>query len=102
MHLYQMEELAASASVNCAGGHSDTPCLGYAAGSGLDWTAIRPPQLSDKPLTGSYRMAFGQNLRGGLSVPRGAVAHFTLKAPASPTRSATLSASPASGLPVRC
>jgi uncharacterized protein YbjT (DUF2867 family) len=48
-------------------------------GSGLDWTAIRPPQLTDKPLTGSYRTAFGQNLRGGLFVPRADVAHFMLK-----------------------
>jgi uncharacterized protein YbjT (DUF2867 family) len=47
--------------------------------SGLDWTVIRPPQLTDKPLTGSYRTALGQNLRGGLSVPRADVAHLMLK-----------------------
>jgi putative NADH-flavin reductase len=46
--------------------------------SGMDWTVIRPPQLTDKPLTGSYRTAVGQNLRGGLSVPRADVAHFML------------------------
>jgi uncharacterized protein YbjT (DUF2867 family) len=49
------------------------------AGSGLDWTVIRPPQLTDKPLTSSYRTAFGQNLRGGLSVPRADVAHLMLR-----------------------
>jgi uncharacterized protein YbjT (DUF2867 family) len=47
--------------------------------SGLDWTVIRPPQLTDKPLSGTYRTAFGQNLRGGLSVPRADVAHLMLK-----------------------
>jgi uncharacterized protein YbjT (DUF2867 family) len=25
--------------------------------SGLDWTVVRPPQLTDKPLSGSYRTA---------------------------------------------
>jgi putative NADH-flavin reductase len=48
-------------------------------GSGLDWTIVRPPQLTGKPLTGSYRTAVGQNLRGGFSVPRADVAHFMLK-----------------------
>jgi uncharacterized protein YbjT (DUF2867 family) len=47
--------------------------------SGLDWTAIRPPRLTDKPPTGTYRTAFGQNLRGGLSVPRADLADFMLK-----------------------
>ena len=46
--------------------------------SGLDWTVVRPPQLTGKPLTGTYRTAFGQNLRGGLSVPRADVAHLML------------------------
>ncbi len=49
-------------------------------GSGLDWTVIRPPRLTDKPLTGRYRTAFGQNLRGGWSVPRAHVAHLMLRA----------------------
>ena len=48
------------------------------ADSGLDWTVVRPPQLTDKPATGSYRTAYAQNLRGGLSVPRADVAHFML------------------------
>jgi putative NADH-flavin reductase len=48
------------------------------AGSGLDWTVVRPPRLTGKPLTGSYRTAYGQNLRGGLSVPRADVAHCML------------------------
>jgi uncharacterized protein YbjT (DUF2867 family) len=48
------------------------------AGSGLDWTVVRPPQLTSKPLTGTYRTAYGQNLRGGTSVPRADVAHLML------------------------
>lgn len=46
--------------------------------SGLDWTVLRPPKLTDKPLTGSYRTAVGSNVRGGFSVPRADVAHYML------------------------
>ncbi len=49
------------------------------AGSGLDWTVVRPPRLTGKPLTGTYRTAYGQNLRGGTSVPRADVAHLMLR-----------------------
>jgi putative NADH-flavin reductase len=52
---------------------------GILARSGLDWTVIRPPQLTGKPLTGTYRTAYGQNLKGGLSVPRADVAHLMLR-----------------------
>jgi putative NADH-flavin reductase len=48
------------------------------ADSDLEWTVVRPPQLTDKPATGTYRTAYGQNLRGGLSVPRADVAHLML------------------------
>jgi putative NADH-flavin reductase len=48
------------------------------AGSGLDWTAIRPPRLTGKSLTGRYRTAYEQNLKGGTSVSRADVAHFML------------------------
>jgi uncharacterized protein YbjT (DUF2867 family) len=48
------------------------------AASGLDWTVVRPPRLTGKPGTGAYRTAYGQNLRGGLSVPRADVAHYML------------------------
>jgi hypothetical protein len=47
--------------------------------SGLDWTVVRPPRLTNKPLTGSYRTACGENVRGGLSVPRADVAHLMLR-----------------------
>ncbi|GAB3825592.1 NAD(P)-dependent oxidoreductase [Dactylosporangium cerinum] len=49
------------------------------AGSGLDWTVSRPPKLTDKPMTGVYRTAFGQNIRGGFSVSRADVAHHMLR-----------------------
>jgi hypothetical protein len=46
--------------------------------SGLDWTVLRPPQLTGKQLTGRYRTAVGRNVRGGRSVPRADVAHYML------------------------
>jgi putative NADH-flavin reductase len=46
--------------------------------SGLDWTVVRPPRLTDKPLTGTYRTAHGQNLRRGLLISRADVAHHML------------------------
>lgn len=46
--------------------------------SDLDWTAVRPPYLTDKPPTSSYRTAVGQNLRHGLSISRADVAHLML------------------------
>jgi putative NADH-flavin reductase len=46
--------------------------------SDLDWTVIRPPKLTSKPLTGHYRTATGQNVRGGVSVSRANVAHLML------------------------
>jgi putative NADH-flavin reductase len=50
------------------------------ADSGLAWTAVRPPRLTSKPLTGSYRTAAGRNVRGGWFVSRADVAHFMLQA----------------------
>jgi uncharacterized protein YbjT (DUF2867 family) len=47
--------------------------------SGLDWTIVRPPGLTDKPLTGTYRTAYGQNLRGGFFISRADVAHCMLR-----------------------
>jgi putative NADH-flavin reductase len=47
--------------------------------SGLDWTIVRPPRLTDKPLTGTYRTATGQNLRRGITVSRADVAHLMLR-----------------------
>ena len=47
-------------------------------GSGLDWTVLRPPKLTGKPLTGTYRTAVGRNVRGGRSIPRADLAHCML------------------------
>jgi putative NADH-flavin reductase len=47
--------------------------------SGLDWTIVRPAQLTDKPLTGTYRTAYGRNLRRGLRISRADVAHLMLQ-----------------------
>jgi putative NADH-flavin reductase len=46
--------------------------------SGLEWTVVRPPRLTDKPMTGTYRTALDRNVRRGLSVPRADVAHCML------------------------
>ncbi|MEU7899705.1 NAD(P)H-binding protein [Nonomuraea sp. NPDC049152] len=46
--------------------------------SGLDWTAVRPVQLTDKPLTRTYRTAFDRNLKGGRYISRADVAHCLL------------------------
>jgi putative NADH-flavin reductase len=48
--------------------------------SDLDWTAVRPPRLTDKPLTGTYRTARGQNLRRGAFISRADVAHYMIRA----------------------
>jgi hypothetical protein len=50
------------------------------AGSGLDWTVVRPPRLTNGPVTGTYRTAFGRNLRRGLTISRADVAHLMLAA----------------------
>jgi len=46
--------------------------------SSLDWTIVRPPRLTNRPLTGSYRTAYDQNLRGGFLISRANVAHLML------------------------
>jgi putative NADH-flavin reductase len=48
------------------------------ADSGLDWTAVRPPRLTNKAETGTYRTAHGRNVRRGLTVSRADVAHLML------------------------
>ena len=44
----------------------------------LDWTAIRPPRLTNGPLTGTYRTAIDRNVRHGLTISRPDVAHLML------------------------
>jgi putative NADH-flavin reductase len=47
--------------------------------SGLDWTVIRPPRLTNKRRTGTYRTAYGRNLRRGLFISRADVADLILR-----------------------
>jgi putative NADH-flavin reductase len=48
--------------------------------SGLDWTIVRPPQLTDKPYTGKYRVREGRLPSFGFKISRADVADFMLKA----------------------
>ena len=57
--------------------------------SELDWTIVRPPRLTDKPLTGNYRTAVGRNLRGGTTISRADVAHLMLQVQRQPETSRT-------------
>jgi putative NADH-flavin reductase len=52
--------------------------------SGLDWTIVRPPRLTDTPARGAYRIAYGRNLRRGLFVSRADVAQLMLRVLAQP------------------
>jgi putative NADH-flavin reductase len=47
--------------------------------SGLEWTVLRPPRLTNGPLTGVYRTAYGHNVRRGLLISRADVAHLMLR-----------------------
>jgi putative NADH-flavin reductase len=49
------------------------------AESGVDWTIVRPPQLTDKPLTGKYRVRTGHLPRFGFKISRADVAHCFLR-----------------------
>jgi uncharacterized protein YbjT (DUF2867 family) len=48
--------------------------------SGLDWTSVRPPRLTDGPLTGVYQVAYGTSLPLALKISRADVAHAMLAA----------------------
>ncbi|MEV4259866.1 NAD(P)-binding oxidoreductase [Kribbella sp. NPDC049584] len=46
--------------------------------SATDWTIVRPPKLTNKPLTGHYRTVVGGTVTRGYSVSRADVAHLML------------------------
>jgi putative NADH-flavin reductase len=46
--------------------------------SDAKWTIIRPPQLSDQPATGHYRIAINDWLKDCLKISRADVAHFII------------------------
>ncbi|MEV0170807.1 NAD(P)H-binding protein [Streptomyces sp. NPDC050803] len=48
------------------------------ARSATDWTAVRPPRLQDKPLTGTYRTVVGGNPARSRFIGRADVAHAML------------------------
>ncbi|HXM26179.1 MAG TPA: SDR family oxidoreductase [Chthoniobacterales bacterium] len=48
--------------------------------SGLDWTMVRPPRLTDQPRTGKYRVLEGPLPRFGFAISRADVADFMIKA----------------------
>jgi putative NADH-flavin reductase len=50
------------------------------AESKLDWTMVRPPELTDKPYTGKYRVREGHLPRFGFTISRADVADFMIKA----------------------
>jgi putative NADH-flavin reductase len=47
--------------------------------SELDWTLVRPPELTDKPYTGKYRVREGHLPLFGFKISRADVADFMLK-----------------------
>jgi putative NADH-flavin reductase len=53
--------------------------------SGLDWTIVRPPRLTDRPPTGRYRTAINRSVRGGYSISRADLAAAILKLLDDPT-----------------
>ena len=48
------------------------------AASAADWTSVRPPKLTNGPLTGTYRTVVGGTPRSGRSIARADVAHAML------------------------
>jgi len=46
--------------------------------SDRNWTIMRPPQLTNRPLTGHYRYAINSFLKGGLRISRADLAHFMI------------------------
>jgi uncharacterized protein YbjT (DUF2867 family) len=48
------------------------------AESELDWTMVRPPELTDKPYTGAYRVREGHLPRFGFRISRADVADFMI------------------------
>jgi putative NADH-flavin reductase len=50
------------------------------ANSELDWTLVRPPQLTDAPLTGNYRIREGHLPALGFKISRADVADYMFKA----------------------
>jgi putative NADH-flavin reductase len=48
--------------------------------SSAEWTIVRPPRLTDGPMTGTYRERIGHLPRLGFKISRADVAHYFVKA----------------------
>lgn len=48
--------------------------------SGMEWTVVRPPRLTDGPLSARYHTAIGANVPNSMTVSRPDVAHAMLAA----------------------
>jgi putative NADH-flavin reductase len=48
------------------------------AASGLDWTIVRPPRLTNQPRTGAYRIREGHLPSFGFTISRADVADFMI------------------------
>jgi len=46
--------------------------------SDVEWTIVRPPQLTDKNASGIYRVAVGKNLANAKKISRADLAHYLL------------------------
>ncbi|MFH8254250.1 NAD(P)-dependent oxidoreductase [Streptomyces roseolus] len=55
------------------------------AASAADWTSVRPPKLTDRPLTGRYRTVVGGTPARGRTLARADVAHAMLAVLADPS-----------------
>ena len=53
--------------------------------SQLDWTMVRPPELTDGPFTGRYRVQIGRLPHFGFKISRADVADFMIKAVGDPS-----------------
>jgi len=52
--------------------------------SNTDWTIVRPPKLTNKPLTGRYRVGIGSTISRTYSISRADTAHLMLAALSDP------------------
>jgi len=48
------------------------------AESGVDWTVVVPPKLTDGPRTGHYRVAINENVRNSWSISRADIADYVV------------------------
>lgn len=50
------------------------------AASGLEWTIVRPPRLTNGQHTGRIASSVGQNVRGSFTISRADLADYVLRA----------------------